>query len=107
MRGIAEYLNISRAKVGDFVRSPKLPEAKPRVKQGSKLDVDKEYMVVILGDVQENCIVPLRQKGCLTNNILSTASQALTFLVKYYFHIFLNVKKDVGVSFRLAFLSFR
>ncbi len=61
IRRIARELGISRNSVRKYLRSPRVPRARPRARQPSKLDPHKDYIHQRLSDGLENCVVLLRE----------------------------------------------
>ena len=61
IRGIARELGISRNSVRKYLKSPGVPQAKPRPRRSSKLDPYAAYVDHRLSDGLENCVVLLRE----------------------------------------------
>ena len=78
IRGIAGGLRISRNSVRKYLRSPRVPRARPRP---SKLDSYKVYIQGRLSDGLENCVVLLRELRAQGYTILfETKIRWLAFL---------------------------
>lgn len=61
VRAIARTLGISRNSVRKYLRSPEVPQARPRPRWASKLDPYADYVRVRLADGLEHCEVLLRE----------------------------------------------
>ena len=61
IRGIVRELGISRNSVRKYLKSPGVPQAKPRPRRSSKLDPYAAYVDHRLSDGLENCVVLLRE----------------------------------------------
>ena len=61
IRGIARDMGVSRNSLRKYLRSPKVPSAKPRPGGASKRDGYTEYIDGRLWDGLENCVVLIRE----------------------------------------------
>ncbi len=61
IRQIAEELDVSRNTVRKYLRSPGVPEAKPKPRRGSRLDPFKPWVREQLAAGVDNCVVLLRE----------------------------------------------